>query len=141
MKTNDLRGEKIILIDQSSGDTDMDVCRHSVIDNEFSTITKNDMKDEKHRKLFCCIQNILYIGAFILTVFLIFLMKEKDFKKVYLSRRYYDTEVSVSDDPVTEKTVIEQKVAELQGLVSLKNRVFGLSKADLNFSALTKRSR
>ena len=132
MKTNDRRGEKIILID-----------------NEFSTITKNDMKDEKHRKLSCCIKNIIYIGAFILTVFLIFLMKEKDFKKVYLSRRYYDTEVSVSDDPVTEKTVIEQKVAELQGLVSLKNRVFGLSKgcrlqsslADLNFSALTKRSR
>jgi len=49
----------------------------------------------------------------ILIVFLIITIK--DAKKVYC-----DTGASVSDDPVTKQTVIEQKVAELQGLCFYK---------------------
>jgi len=99
MKTKDLPGEKAILIEK-----------------ELFTITKNYKnnykKDERLRKVFCWTKNILYIGTFILLVFLIFMIK--DAKKVY-----YDTGLSVSDDPVTKQTVIE-KVAELQGLCFYK---------------------
>ena len=115
MKTKDFPGEKAILIEK-----------------ELFTITKNYKnnykKDERLRKVFCWTKNILYIGTFILLVFLIFMIK--DAKKVY-----YDTGLSVSDDPVTKQTVIE-KVAELQGLVSLKKRFFQFSKGCRLLSSL-----
>ena len=101
MKTKDLPGERVILIEK-----------------ELYTITKNGMKDERLRKVFCWIKNIFYIAALIVIVFLIFMLKEA--KKVY-----YDTEASVSDGPVIKRTVIQEKVAELQGLVSSKKRFFG----------------
>ena len=104
MKTKDFPGEKVILIEK-----------------ELFTITKNGMNDERLRKVFHWIKNILFIAALILIVFLIFMLK--DAKKVY-----YDTEASVSDDPVIKQTVIQQKVAELQGLVSLKRRFLDFEK-------------
>ena len=111
MKNKDFPGEKVILIEK-----------------ELFTITKNGMNDERLRKLFHWIKNILYIAALILIVFLIFMLR--DAKKVY-----YDTGLSVSDDPVTKQTVIE-KVAELQGLVSLKKRFFQFSKGCRLLSSL-----
>ena len=68
-----------------------------------------------------CIRNIIYIAALILVVFSIFLMTNG--KKISYTR---ETEVPVSDDPIfttqlTEQTVMERKIAELQGQVSLKS--------------------
>ena len=101
METKDFARDKIVLID-----------------NEIPTthLIPQFVKGEKPRgcKIFCWIKNILYIAAFILIIFLISSMKSSDIQIIY-----HDVPV-ISDDPVTEKSVIEQKVAELEGQVSLK---------------------
>ena len=91
-----------------------------LIDNELPTThpIPQFVKGERPRgcKIFCWIKNILYIVAFILIcMFLISLMKSSDIRG--LNR----DEPVISDDPVTEQSVIEQKVAELKGQVSFKN--------------------
>ena len=100
METKDLPREKVLLID-----------------NELSDIQKFT-KGERIRR---CIRNIIYFAALILVVFSIFLMTNA--KKVSYLR--YDAGAPVSDDPnfttqPTEQTVMERKIAELQGQVSLK---------------------
>ena len=97
METKDLPREKVLLID-----------------NELSDIQKFT-KGERIRR---CIRNIIYFAALILVVFSIFLITNN--KKVS-----YDAGAPVSDDPnfttqPTEQTVMERKIAELQGQVSLK---------------------
>ena len=91
MKTKDLAREKVIFID-----------------DEFVTT--------KAERLGCCIRYIIYIAALILVVFSIFLMTNA--KKIP-----HDAGAPVSDDPnfttqPTEPTVMERKIAELQGQVS-----------------------
>ena len=100
MGTKDLPREKIILID-----------------NELSTI--QNVEGERLRRFKEFYKIICYIAAFISIVFFVFLMI--DVKKVFY--RNYDTEASVSDDPIAQQTVIEQKVAELRGQVSLKKNI------------------
>lgn len=101
METKDLARDKIILID-----------------NELPTtqLIPQFVKGERPRgcEIFCWIKNILYIAAFMLIFILISLMKSSDIRG--LNR---DDPV-ISDDPVTEQSVIEQKVAELEGQVSLR---------------------
>ena len=98
METKDLPREKVILLEKEL--------------SEMKKITKGD-------KIRRCIRNIIYIVTLILLVFSIFLMTNA--KKVY-----NDAGAPVSDDPnfttqPTEPTVMERKIAELQGQVSLKS--------------------
>ena len=94
METKDLPREKVIFID-----------------NEFVTT--------KAERLGRCIRNIIYIAALSLVVFSIFLM-------INSTKVSYDAGAPVSDDPdfttqPDEQTVMERKIAELQGQVSLKS--------------------
>ena len=102
METKDLARDKIILMD-----------------NELPTthLIPQFVKGERPRGcvIYCWIKNTLYIAAFILIFILILLMKSSDIRG--LNR---DDPV-ISDDAVTEQSVIEQKIAELEGQVSLKN--------------------
>ena len=93
METKDLPREKVILLEK-----------------ELSEMKKNTKRDKIRR----CIRNIIYIATLILVIFSIFLMTNA--KKVYAG-------APVSDDPnfttqPTEPTVMERKIAELQGQVS-----------------------
>ena len=100
METKNLPREKVIFID-----------------NEFVTT--------KAERLGRCIRNIIYIAALSLVVFSIFLM-------INSTKVSYDAGAPVSDDPdfllpnkpwihTTKQTVMEQKIAELQGQVSFKS--------------------
>ena len=81
------------------------------IDNEFETT--------KAERLGSSIRNIIYIAALSLVVFSIFLM-------INATKVSYDAGAPVSDDPdflthPTKQTVMERKIAELQGQVSFKS--------------------
>ena len=112
MESKDLPREKVLLID-----------------NELSEMQKFT-KGECLRR---CLRNTIYIAALILVVFSIFLMA--NVKKVS-----YDAGASVTDDPnfmthPTEQTVTE-RIAELQGQVSLKSVYFTSSSMKMEMVSL-----
>ena len=116
METKDLARDKIILID-----------------NELPTthLIQQFVKSERPHgcKILCWIKNMLYIAAFILIIFFISSMMS-DIRVSYRDDPvifdHQGEEILINDQiqsdydyPVTEQSVIEQKVAELEGQVSL----------------------
>ena len=104
-----------------------------LIDNEIPTthLIPQFVKGERPRgcKIFCWIKNILYIAAFILIfIFLISLMKSSDIRGLNRGNP------AISDDPVNEQSVIKQKVAELEGQVSLKNNALIVFQRDVGYN-------
>ena len=90
-----------------------------MIDSELSAMQKL-MKSRTVRrcKVFCNIEKIISIAGFILIVFLIALLDVPSLPET-VKNVSDDTAAPVFDDSVTEQTLIEKKIVQLRGQVSL----------------------
>ena len=121
-------------------------------DNESSAM--QFMKSERLRrcKVFCSVQKIIYIAAFIWIAVLIYSLVVPSLLEI-VGKSTYDTAAPVLEDQVTtasvlnhpEETLLRENVAQLRGLVSSKKSskwisakvlAFQPSLSHLNFSAL-----